>query len=412
MLQAVLGIFVLYAIAFALSESHRDVRLRPIVVGVAMQFAIALLLLRAPGARSVLLLANDAVRAIEHATTAGTSFVFGYLGGAPPPEGADALSRVYIFGFRVLPQIVLFSVLVAVLWHWRVLQVVIRGFAWALHRTLGVGGAVGVATASTMFLGPVENSLLIRAYLRNMSRSEFFIVMTAGMATVAGSVMVIYANVLGPILDGALAHILVASTVNVFGTVGLARVMVPSDAATEGGADLADTLKYDSTMDAVTSGTTLGLRLAVNVGVMLIVLISLVALLNSVLSLVTIGDAALTLQRLLGWIFAPIAWLIGIPWSEAVTCGSLLGTKLVLNELVAYIQLAGEPNLSASTRLVMTYALCGFANFGSLGILLGGMGALIPERRVELFELAPKTLISGTLVTCTTGAVAAIVTSF
>jgi CNT family concentrative nucleoside transporter len=229
------------------------------------------------------------------------------------------------------------------------------------------------------------------------------------MSTVAGSIMVLYANVLGPVIDGALGHILIASVINVIGAVVIARIMIPSELTTEGG-DLADALDYHSVMDAVTRGTADGLRLAVNVAAMLIVLISLVALINAMLAPIVIGEESLTLQRALGWVFAPIAWLIGIPWVESLQAGSLLGTKVVLNELVAFIELAalGE-GFSAHSRLIMTYALCGFANFGSLGIMLGGLTTLIPERRELILELAPKSLISGFLVTCVTGAIVGLV---
>jgi len=411
-MQAILGIVVLLGIAWALGESRREVRLKPVLTGLAVQFAIAFVLLRFPLARDFLLGVNGLVRSIEKATTAGTSFVFSYLGGAAPPDDLASLGQVYVFAFRVLPQILLFSVLVALLWYWRVLPMLIRGFAWALRHTLGVGGAVGVAAASSVFLGPVEISLVVRAYLGNVSRSEFFVILTCGMATVAGSIMVLYANVLGPVIEGALGHILVASVVNVIGAVTIARIMIPSDVATEGG-DVAAALAYGSTMDAIARGTADGLRLAVNVGAMLIVLVSLVALVNGLLALLPFPEAV-TLERTMGWVFAPIAWLIGIPWQEAALAGSLLGTKLVLNELVAYIQLAGVPSdaLSASSRLIMTYALCGFANFGSLGIMLGGLAALVPERRNELLSLAPRTLVSGTIVTCVTGAIAGLVTAF
>jgi len=409
--QAILGIAVLLTVSWLLSERRADVRVRPILVALAIQFAFAVVLLRFPGTRDLLLLANHAVTAIERATVAGAGFVFGFLGGAPQDQ-VEGLNRLYVFAFRVLPQIILFSVLVAVFWYWRILPHVIRAFAWALKRSLGVGGAVGVAASSSVFLGMVESPLVIRAYLHNVSRSEFFVVMTCGMSTVAGSIMVLYANVLGPVIEGALGHVLIASIVNVVGAVTVARIMIPDDGTTAGG-DVAVELDYASTMDAVTRGTADGLRLAVNVGAMLIVLVSLVALVNGGLSLIPIGGEGLTLERMMGWVFAPIAWLIGVPWHEAAAGGALLGTKLVLNELVAYINLSQLPaeELSANTRLILTYALCGFANFGSLGIMLGGLMALVPERRAELLTLAPKTLISGTIVTCMTGAIAGLVTA-
>jgi concentrative nucleoside transporter, CNT family len=411
-MQALLGIVVLLGLAWLLGEDRRNVALKGVVAGLAIQFTIAAALLQLAPVRNTLLLANHVVYAIESATRAGTSFVFGFLGGAEPPFALTDDSPVYIFAFRILPQIVVFSVLVALLWYWRILPQIIRAFAWLLRRSLGVGGAVGVAAASSVFLGMVEAPLVIRAYLKNLSRSEFFVVMTCGMSTVAGSIMVLYANVLRDVIDGALGHILIASVVNVVGAIVVARIMIPSrDVAT--GGDLADALHYEGVMDAITRGTTDGLRLAVNVGAMLIALVSLVALLNGLIAGVSVAGAPLTLERGMGWLFAPVAWLIGIPWHEASQAGALLGTKLVLNELVAYIDLGRIPatDLSAQTRLILTYALCGFANFGSLGIMLGGLGALAPERRSELLSLAPKTLISGTIVTCMTGAIVGLVYS-
>jgi CNT family concentrative nucleoside transporter len=226
--------------------------------------------------------------------------------------------------------------------------------------------------------------------------------------------MVLYASILEhTVVQGALGHVLIASIVNVFGAVVIARVMVPSSGgATEGG-DVEELLRYSSLMDAIMRGTSDGLRLVVNIGAMLIVLVSLIALVNAGLGVFDVAGAPLALERIMGWLFAPVAWLMGVPWHEAVTAGSILGTKLVLNELVAYIQLAGlSPDaLGENSRLILTYALCGFANFGSLGIMLGGLIALVPERRDELLVLAPKTVLSGTLVNCMTGAIVGLVLS-
>jgi len=409
-MQALLGIVVLLGLAWLVSENRRGVSGRAVLTGLAMQFALAAALLRFAPIRDTLLLANHVVYGIEAATRAGTTFVFGFLGGGEPPFDPTNTGAMYLFAFRILPQIVVFSVLVALAWYWKILPLVITGFAWLLRRTLGVGGAVGVAAGSSMFLGMVEAPLVIRAYLKNLTRSEFFVVLTAGMSTVAGSIMVLYANVLRDVIDGALGHILIASAVNVIGAIVVARIMIPSTETTQGG-DVADALQYGSVMDAITRGTSDGLRLAINVGAMLIVLVSLIALVNALIASVVISGEALTLQRIMGWLFAPVAWLIGIPWAESTQAGALLGTKVVLNELVAYIQLASIPatDLSAHSRMILTYALCGFANLGSLGISLGGIGALVPERRTELFQLAPKTLISGTLVNCITGAIVGLV---
>jgi CNT family concentrative nucleoside transporter len=318
---------------------------------------------------------------------------------------------MYIFAFRVLPQIMVFSVLVAILWYWRVLPAVVRGFGAVLRRLMDVGGAVGTAGASSVFLGMVETPLVIRGYLDNLTRSELFTVMTCGMSTVAGSIMVLYASMLTDVVPGALGHILIASVINVVGAVYVSRMMIPPTTESDAG-EVADELAYGSLMDAITRGTSDGLRLAANVAAMVIVLVSLVALVNYVLSGVVIAEAPLTLERMMGWLFAPVAWLIGIPWGEATVAGSLLGTKLILNELLAYIQLGGlaDGALSADSELVMTYALCGFANFGSLGILLGGLNTLVPDRRNEVLAIAPRSLVSGTIVTCITGAIVALVT--
>jgi CNT family concentrative nucleoside transporter len=292
-----------------------------------------------------------------------------------------------------------------------VLPAVVRGFGWALRRSLGLSGPLGTAGAATLFLGMVETPLLIRAYLKQLTRSEFFTVMTFGMSTVAGSVMVLYASVLKDVVPGVVGHILSASVVNVIGATYLARMIIPETQPGTSGEDTPE-LSYNSLMDAVTRGTADGLTLAMNVGAMLLVLVSLVAMANGIFGIAEFAGTELSLQRIFGWIFAPVAWLIGVPWVEAVLAGGLLGTKIVLNELVAFLQLAERgTELSDGTRLIMLYALCGFANFGSLGILLGGLSTLVPERRAEFLQIAPKSLISGTIVTLMTAAIVSIINS-
>ncbi len=408
-MQAIFGIAVLLGVAWLLSEARSRVNWRMVVVGLSMQALLALLLLKAPAVSELLLGVNALVRAVEQATQAGSGFLFGYLAGGEAPFQVDAEGALYLLAFRVLPQILVFSVLVAVLWHWRILPWIIRAFGALLRRSLGVGGPVGTAGAASLFLSMVEAPLVIRAYLAGLSRSELFSVMTCGMGTVAGTVMVLYAGVLQDVIEGALGHILVASVINVIGAILISRMMIPPAAEEVRGAEVS--LAYTGTMDAITRGTADGLRLAVNVGAMLIVLISLVALVNYGLSAIEVGGAGLTLERILGWAFAPVAWLLGVSWSEAQTAGGLLGAKLVLNELVAYLQLAAldADALTAHSRLVLTYALCGFTNFGSLGILLGGLSTLAPERREDILSLGSKSLISGTLVSCLTGAVVGLV---
>ncbi len=400
---------MLIGIAWAISEDRRGVDVRRLAIGLAIQIAVAVVLLRVPFIKDGLLVLNQLVVAIETATTAGTSLVFGFLGGETPPFVMNENANLYIFAFRVLPQILVFSVLVAILWYWRVLHYVVRGFAWALRRTLGVGGAVGVAASSSVFLGMVESPLVIRAYLAHLSRSELFTVMTCGMSTVAGSIMVLYANLLEPIVPGALGHVVTASIVNVFGAVVVARVMVPDTGVGLDG-DVADSLVYNGTMDAITRGTSDGLRLVANVGSMVIVLVALVALVNYVISGIVVGGEPISLERIAGWFLSPIAWLMGVDWVDAQVAGTLLGTKVILNELIAYIQFGAlGDSLSENTRIVMTYALCGFANFSSIGILIGGVSAMAPERKPDLFSLGPKALVSGTIVACITGTIAGLV---
>ena len=409
-MQALVGIALLLALAWLFGERRRQVRGGQVAVGLALQVALAFVLLNVRQVGESLLALRHVVDAMAAATTAGTSMVLGFLGGAPVPfELAEGRSFDPVFGFRILPQIMVFSVVFALLWHWRVLQVLIRGVAWALGKTLGLGGATGTAAAASVFLGLAEAPLLIRSYLQRLSRSEFFLVITCCMSTVAGSIMTAYATILAPVVEGALGHVLVASLINVVGAVVIARIMVPEEATATAG-DLADSLQYDSAMDAISRGTLDGLRLVANVAAMVIVLVSLVALVNHLLGKVDAFGAPLALERVIGWLFAPVAWTMGVPWAEAAQAGALLGTKVILNEFIAYLQFAAIGDaFSQPTRVVLTYALCGFANFGSLGILIGSMGTLVPERRKELLALGPRALLAGTLVACLTGAVAGMV---
>ena len=325
--------------------------------------------------------------------------MFGYLGGGNIPFEVSEGGYLYLFAFRVLPNVIVFCVLIAVLWYWKILPKVVTGFGFLLRRVFKVSGAVGTSAAATLFLGMVETPMIIRAYLTKLTRSEFFTVMTCGMSTVAGSVMIIYANTLSEIIPGAIGHIVVGSVLNIVGAIYVSRIIVPED-STPTSTDKFEDLGYSSTMDAITRGTQDGLKLALNIGGMLLVIISLVALVNGVLGLLEISGEPLSLQRMLGWLFSPLAWLIGVPWSEAHLAGNLMGSKIVLNEMIAFIELAALGNdLSENSRLVLLYALCGFANFGSLGILIGGLSTLVPERKTDYLSLAPKSLISGNVVT-------------
>ncbi|MCB1734974.1 MAG: nucleoside:proton symporter [Gammaproteobacteria bacterium] len=409
-MQSLLGIVVLTALAWALSENRRFVKPAVVVAGLGLQFAIALLLLTLPGAQNLFHALNDSLLALQDATRSGTRFVFGYLGGGDLPFDPSNPANTFILAFQVLPLILVMSALSALLFHWRVLPAIVRGFAWILERSMRIGGPLGLGTAANVFMGMVESPLLVRPYLAHMSRADLFALMTAGMSTIAGTMLALYASVLGGVIDNAVGHILTASLISAPAALMFARLLVPAD--THGSEQSADIeLPFHSSMDAITYGTTEGLKLLAQIIAMLLVLIALVALANQLLGAVEIGDAPLSLQRLFGWLLAPLAWLIGIPWAEADIAGRLLGTKTVLNEMLAYLDMAALPRdtLSEHSRLILTYALCGFANFGSLGILIGGMGAMAPERRAEIVALGPKSILSGTLATCLTGAVAGLI---
>lgn len=405
--QGLIGLVVLLCIAWIVCENRKSIQWRPVMAGFTLQVALAILLVKLPASRLLFLWLNKVVLTLEQATMAGTSLVFGYLGGAPLPFEEPFPGSAFILAFRALPLVLMVSALSALLFYWRLLPLVVRGGSWLLERTLGIGGALGVSAAANVFIGMVESPLLIRPYLQQMSRGELFAVMTCGMSTIAGTVLVLYASILQPVLPDALGHILTASLISAPAALSIALLMVPHEGAlTTGGMEQPTTAS--SSMDAIVQGTVEGLQLLLNIIAMLIVLIAMVGLVNAILGLCpTVADAPVTLQRILGWLFAPLAWSLGIPWQESAVAGGLLGTKTVLNELVAYLDLAGlDPGaLSSRSRLIMTYALCGFANLGSLGIMLGGMGAMAPQRRREIVSLGFKSILSGTLATCMTGAV-------
>jgi len=408
--QALIGYLGLLALAWALSGDRRAVPWRTVLGGIALQAVLALAIFRLPGARETFAACNNALLAISAATREGTQLVFGFLGGAPLPFTESTPGSSFVLAFQALPIVLVMSALSALLFHWRILPWAVRLFSLVLERTLGVGGAVGMSTAANVFVGMVEAPLLVRPYLTAVSRGELFVILSAGMAGVAGTVMGLYAAILGSVVPDALGHILAASFISAPAAIVFSVILVPPAGAPTG-RHLALPRTDQSSMDAITRGTMEGATLLINIVAMLIVLVALVSLANQALGLLPAVDgAALTLQRLLGWLMAPLAWACGIPWSEAGTAGALLGTKTVLNELIAYLDLAHLPAdaLAPRSRLIMTYALCGFANLGSLGILLGGMCAMAPERRAEVIRLGPWTLVSGTLATLSCGSIVAL----
>ena len=410
-LQSAFGVLALLGIAWALGENRRAVSWRQMAVGLAVTVLTALVLLKLPLVAKAFSAINDAVNTIAAASRAGTSFVFGYVGGGTLPFDLKAPGADFILAFQALPIILVMSVLTTLLFYWRVLPPIVRGMAWLLERTLGVGGAVGLSAAANIFLGMVEAPLFIRPYLAQLTRSELFMVMTGGMAGIAGTVLVLYATFLAPLIPDAAAHFVIASVLGAPAAILISLIMVPetSDKRTGGTLTAGNTdIEVKSTMDAIVRGTTSGLELLLNIIAMLLVLVALVYLANAILGLLPeIGGAKISLQRLLGYLMAPVCWLLGLPWPQAITAGSLMGTKTVLNELIAYVDLSklGPDALDPRSRLIMLYAMCGFANFASLGIMIGGLGTMAPDRREEINALGLKSIVSGTLATCLMGAI-------
>ena len=412
-LIGLLGMAALLALAFILSEDRRGIRWRTVLAGLVVQLVLAVLLIHLAAAQTVILALDDVATALQDATDAGTAFVFGYLSGGPLPFAEIHPGGSFILAFKVLPLVLVISALGALLFHWGVLQRLTGAFAWLLQRSMGVGGALALAAAVHVFVGMVEAPLLVRPYLARMQRGELFAVMTVGMAGVAGTVMVIYATMLGPVIPNALGTILIASIISTPAGLAIAALMVPFGPGEAGGTLVLPNRPANS-VDALVQGTADGVGPLVGIASALLVAVALVSLVNMGLGALPHGAApAVTLQGLFAYAFQPLAWLIGIPWAESETASRLLGTKTVLNEFLSYLQLAALPPdaLSPHSRLIMTYALCGFANFGSVGILVGGMGQMVPERRAEIVGLGLRSLLSGTMATCLSGALAGLLST-
>jgi CNT family concentrative nucleoside transporter len=384
------------------------VPVRVVIAGLLLQVALAVVFLKFPPAKSVFLLLNRGVTALQTATDSGTSFVFGYLGGGKLPFAETAPGAAFVFAFRALPMVLLVSALATLLFYWGILQRIVQAFAWVLRRVAGIGGPLGLGAAVHIFVGHIEGPLLIRPYLLTMERGELFAVMSCGMAGIAGTVMVLYAAILGPVIPDALGNILVAAIISTPAALSVSALMVPFRPDPSKSARLEMPNRPSSSMDAIARGTQDGIVFFTNIVAMLVVLIALVTLVNLALGeLPQWGGEPVTLQRLFAYAFRPVMWLIGIPGPDVAAAADLMGTKTVLNEFIAYVDFAKLPDgaLSPQSRLIMTYAMCGFANFGSLGILIGGMGAMVPERRQEIVSLGLRSILSGTMATCMSGAV-------
>lgn len=405
--RAFLGIALIFAIAWGLSENKKQFPWKIVLGAVALQFAFALILFGVPIIRSGLFAANLVVDNLIAATAYGTQFVFGPVFGTQAGWEAHTGQPGPIFAVHLLPLIIVVASLSAILWHWHILRWVTNGFATVFRRLMGLGGATSLAVSANIFMGMTEAPVLVKPYLKGMSRSEIFILMVTGFATVAGSVLVLYGVFLQGVLPNALGQLLAASMIAAPAAVALALVMIPETIEEKQRAH-APNFEYESTMDAFATGASDGLKILANIVTMLIAAFALLYLVNAGLGAAPdFRGAPLSIERILGWVFAPLMYMVGVPMSEAAQSGSLIGVKTVLTEFVAFLQLAGEggEGLSQRTSMITAHAICGFANFGSIGILIGGLSIIEPARRTTFLELAWKTLLAGTLATCLSGAV-------
>jgi concentrative nucleoside transporter, CNT family len=408
-LHAGLGVFSLLLLAFLCSENRRQIPWRTVIGGVVLQFVFALLLIGIPGTNKAMFWLNDAANALHDATLTGTQFVFGYLGGGAPAFAETHPGASFILAFQALPLVLTISALASLLFYWGVLQRITAAFAWLLRRSMGISGPLALGAAVHVFVGMIEAPLLVRPYLARMQRGELFALMTCGMAGVAGTVMIIYASFLDPFVPNALGNILIASIISTPAGLAVAALMVPFTPSDRPEARLVIEDPPHSSLDALVKGTIDGIPILAAIIAVLLVTVALVALANGALGLLPDwGGAAITLQRLFALPFRPVMWLIGVPWAETGAASMLMATKTVLNEFVAYLNFSQLPadTFSPRSRMVLTYALCGFANFGSLGIVIGGLGAMVPARRGEIVELGFRTILSGTMATCMSGAIA------
>ncbi|WP_031485799.1 NupC/NupG family nucleoside CNT transporter [Maridesulfovibrio frigidus] len=408
MIQSLFGLIGIMAIAWAISENKRNIRFKSISTGLVLQFIVATLMLKVTIFSDAMMYLNHAVDALQLATQAGTSFIFGYIGGGPLPFTESSPGASWTLAFRALPLILVVSALSALLFYWRIIPVIVKGFSFILEKTMNISGHLGLGVAANIFVGMVEAPIIIGPYVKSMSRSELMTLMVSGMATISGTVLVLYASILNPVLPGAIGHILTASIISAPAAILIAQLMVPETADIISIKRSNITSQASSSMDAITKGTSDGVKLLITVVALLLVLIALVSLANQILTVFpdVLGEPV-TLQRILSIIMWPVVWLMGIPASEASTAAGLMGTKTILNEFLAYLQLANlTPGLlSERSTMIMTYAMCGFANLGSLGILIGGLTAIAPSRKEEIVELGVKSIIGGTLATCMTGAI-------
>ncbi len=409
--QSVAGLCMLIALCWAFSERRTDVRFLIVVKSLALQAVLAVLLLKLPASQRIFVVLNDAISELQAASREGTTFIFGYLGGGPLPFEEINTGASFILAFQAMPLVIVISVLSAMLMYWRVLPLIMRGFSFVLEKTLEIGGALGLGISANAFLGMVESPLLIKPYLSKLNRGELFAVMCAGMATIAGTMLALEAALISSVVPDAIGHLISCSLITLPAVVYISHLLVPDNSPVTTG-DQGIDRGADNIMDAIATGTTNGLQLFLNIIAMIIVIVALVYLVNAILGLFPqVAGSDVILERILGVLLAPLTMMMGIPWQESLVTGQLMGTKAVLTEFVAYVRFGQMPvdELTERTRIIMAYALCGFANFVSLGIMITGLVTMVPERRVEIMELGFKSLIAGTIATCTTATIVGII---
>jgi CNT family concentrative nucleoside transporter len=410
-LQILIGFVGLVCIAIPFSQNRTSINYRYIFVAIIFQIILAFALLKIPFIVQIFAYLSDGVSSLQAATQEGAEFVFGYLSNSSnSPFEASGAGNSMIFAFQILPLIIVISSLSALLWFWNILPLIIRAVSKVFEKLFNIGGPIGLGATANIIMGQVEAPLLVRPYLSRMSEKELLILMTAGMSTVSGSIMIALVSMLQPQFPdlNLIQHLVSASILSIPAAIMYANIMIPSAEVTNFDGNSIPKV-YDSSMDAITRGTRDGLDICLNVGAILIAFIALVSLLNSILGIAGgwVGITDLSLQLILGYVFFPIVWLMGIPLSETLASAELLGLKTALNEFVAYGALANiEPGiLSERSKLITLYALCGFANFSSVGILVSGISAMAPERKNDLIKVSLKALVGATLASCMTGLV-------
>jgi concentrative nucleoside transporter, CNT family len=399
---SILGALTMLGLAYALSCNRRQVDFKVVLWGVGLQWVFAAMLLWVPWGKVALEAVADFVTGVLNHSYAGSSFVFGALG----LEGGGDSNLGVVFAFQILPTIVFVAALFAILYHLGVMQIIVGVLAKVMVKTMGTSGAESLSVGAAVFMGQTEAPLTIRPFLDRLTRSELFLVMVSGMATVSGAILAAYVK----IGNVDMKFLLAAVAMTAPGCVVMAKLMVPEDAQPETlGQSKFDLPKEadSNVLLAAATGTTDGLKLAVNVGAMLIAFIALVSLINAAFGLISVGGDPLTLERLLGWVMAPLAFMMGVPWAEATEVGGVLGTRTILNEIIAFRELDNvSAALSERSRAIATFAVCGFANISSIGIQIGGLGALVPSRRQDIAKLGVRALVAATLANFMTACVA------